>query len=151
LACPPPVTHDRGCRGLHAADALFIGLGCVGGLALPRVWIHAGTASGGLILAGGVLSIAGAFLPSSLARPVPVGLWLSRGLSCLRLRRRRRRLPLWPHPLLGAAATTVDAVSISGRAQSVGSGEDHADDRRQGRRSVRPGDQPAPLPGDHPD
>src|SRR5689334_18654285 len=57
LVCPPPVTRARGCRGLHAADALFIGLGCVGGLALPRVWIHAGTASGGLILAGGVLSI----------------------------------------------------------------------------------------------
>jgi hemolysin III-related protein len=60
LACRPPVTHDRGCRGLHAADALFIGLGCVGGLALPRGWIHAGPASGVLILAAGGLYIAGA-------------------------------------------------------------------------------------------
>lgn len=43
-----------------AAGALFIGLGCLGGLALPWVWIHAGTASGVLMLAGGVLYIAGA-------------------------------------------------------------------------------------------
>jgi hemolysin III len=42
------------------AGALFIGLGCVGGLALPWVWIHAGAISGVLILAGGVLYIAGA-------------------------------------------------------------------------------------------
>jgi hemolysin III len=42
------------------AGALFIGLGCVGGLALPWVWIHAGTASGLLLLAGGLLYIAGA-------------------------------------------------------------------------------------------
>jgi hemolysin III len=42
------------------AGALFIGLGCVGGLALPWVWIHAGTVSGVLLLAGGLLYIAGA-------------------------------------------------------------------------------------------
>jgi hemolysin III len=44
------------------AGALFIGLGCVGGLALPWVWIHGGTASGVLMLAGGVLYIVGALL-----------------------------------------------------------------------------------------
>jgi hemolysin III len=42
------------------AGALFIGLGCVGGLALPWVWIHAGAASGVLLLAGGLLYVAGA-------------------------------------------------------------------------------------------
>jgi hemolysin III len=42
------------------AGALFIGLGCAGGLALPWVWIQAGTASGMLLLAGGLLYIAGA-------------------------------------------------------------------------------------------
>ena len=42
------------------AGALFIGLGCAGGLALPWVWIHAGAASGALLLAGGLLYIAGA-------------------------------------------------------------------------------------------
>jgi hemolysin III len=42
------------------AGALFIALGCVGGLALPWVWIHAGAASGVLLLAGGLLYIAGA-------------------------------------------------------------------------------------------
>jgi hemolysin III len=42
------------------AGALFIGLGCAGGLALPWVWIHAGTVSGILLLAGGLLYIAGA-------------------------------------------------------------------------------------------
>lgn len=42
------------------AGALFIGLGCTGGLALPWVWIHAGTVSGILLLAGGLLYIAGA-------------------------------------------------------------------------------------------
>ena len=42
------------------AGALFIGLGCAGGLALPWVWIHAGTTSGVLLLAGGLLYIAGA-------------------------------------------------------------------------------------------
>jgi hemolysin III len=44
------------------AGALFIGLGCAGGLALPWVWIHGGTASGVLLLAGGLLYIAGALL-----------------------------------------------------------------------------------------
>ena len=42
------------------AGALFIGLGCTGGIALPWVWIHAGTVSGILLLAGGLLYIAGA-------------------------------------------------------------------------------------------
>ena len=42
------------------AGALFVGLGCAGGLAVPWVWIHGGTAAGVLILAGGVLYIAGA-------------------------------------------------------------------------------------------
>jgi hemolysin III len=42
------------------AGALFIGLGCVGGLALPWVWIHAGAVSGILLLAGGLLYIVGA-------------------------------------------------------------------------------------------
>jgi hemolysin III len=42
------------------AGALFVGLGCLGGLALPWVWIHAGTASGVLILVGGLLYIVGA-------------------------------------------------------------------------------------------
>jgi hemolysin III len=44
-----------------AAGALFIGLGCVGSLALPWVWLHAGTVSGVLILVGGLLYIVGAF------------------------------------------------------------------------------------------
>jgi hemolysin III len=42
------------------AGALFIGLGCAGGLAIPWVWIHAGAASGALLLSGGLLYIAGA-------------------------------------------------------------------------------------------
>ena len=42
------------------AGAMFIGLGCAGGLALPWVWIHAGAVSGVLLLAGGLLYIAGA-------------------------------------------------------------------------------------------
>jgi hemolysin III len=42
------------------AGALFIGLGCAGGLALPWGWIHGGTASGVLLLVGGLLYIAGA-------------------------------------------------------------------------------------------
>ena len=42
------------------AGALFIGLGCAGGLALPWVWIHGGTTSGVLLLAGGLLYVAGA-------------------------------------------------------------------------------------------
>ncbi|HEY6493700.1 MAG TPA: hemolysin III family protein [Trebonia sp.] len=44
------------------AGALFLGLGCVGGLALPWVWIHAGTASGVLMLVGGLLYIVGTVL-----------------------------------------------------------------------------------------
>jgi hemolysin III len=43
-----------------AAGAVFTGLGCAGGLALPWVWVHAGAVSGVLLLAGGVLYIAGA-------------------------------------------------------------------------------------------
>jgi hemolysin III len=42
------------------AGALFIGLGCVGGLAVPWAWIHAGPATGVLLLAGGLLYIIGA-------------------------------------------------------------------------------------------
>jgi hemolysin III len=42
------------------AGVLFIGLGCAGGLAMPWVWIHDGAVSGGLLLAGGLLYIAGA-------------------------------------------------------------------------------------------
>jgi hypothetical protein len=38
-----------------AVGALFIGRSCVGGLALPWVWIHVGTTSGVLILVGCVL------------------------------------------------------------------------------------------------
>jgi hemolysin III len=38
----------------------FIGLGCVAGLALPAVWIHAGVAPAVLMLAGGALYTAGA-------------------------------------------------------------------------------------------
>jgi hemolysin III len=44
----------------RVAGALFIGLGCAGGLALPWVWIHGGLASGLLLLAGGLLYIIGA-------------------------------------------------------------------------------------------
>ncbi len=40
--------------------AVFVGLGLVGGLALPGVWIHEGAAPGALMLAGGLLYIAGA-------------------------------------------------------------------------------------------
>jgi hemolysin III len=50
----------RGALPELAAGALFIGLGCVGGLALPWVWMHAGVASGVLLLAGGLLYIGGA-------------------------------------------------------------------------------------------
>ncbi|HEX3964242.1 MAG TPA: hemolysin III family protein [Trebonia sp.] len=42
------------------AGLVFVGLGCAGGLALPWVWIHAGAASGALMLAGGLLYIGGA-------------------------------------------------------------------------------------------
>jgi hemolysin III len=44
----------------RVSGALFVGLGCAGGLALPWVWIHGGALAAGLILAGGVLYIAGA-------------------------------------------------------------------------------------------
>jgi hemolysin III len=54
----------------RVAGTLFIGLGCAAGLALPWVWIHAGTASGMLILAGGLLYIAGA-LTYHRRRPDP--------------------------------------------------------------------------------
>jgi hemolysin III len=40
--------------------AAFLGLGWIGGLALPEVWIHAGVAPGALMLAGGLLYTAGA-------------------------------------------------------------------------------------------
>ena len=49
-----PVTPE------FVAGALFVGLGCVGGLALPWTWTHAGTATGVLLLAGGLLYIVGA-------------------------------------------------------------------------------------------
>jgi hemolysin III len=42
------------------AGALFIGLGCAGGLALPWVWINAGPVPGVLLLAGGLLYVVGA-------------------------------------------------------------------------------------------
>jgi hemolysin III len=44
----------------RVAGVVFIGLGCAGGLALPWVWIHAGAASGALLLSGGLLYIGGA-------------------------------------------------------------------------------------------
>jgi hemolysin III len=50
----------RGALPELAAGVVFIGLGCAGGLALPWVWIHAGTVSGVLILAGGLLYVTGA-------------------------------------------------------------------------------------------
>ena len=39
---------------------MFLGLGWMGGLALPQVWIRAGAAPGTLMLAGGLLYTAGA-------------------------------------------------------------------------------------------
>jgi len=42
------------------AGSAFVGLGWVAVLALPGVWIHAGTAAGVLMLAGGLLYTAGA-------------------------------------------------------------------------------------------
>jgi hemolysin III len=44
----------------RVAGALFIGLGCAASLALPWVWLHAGAASGVLLLVGGLLYFAGA-------------------------------------------------------------------------------------------
>jgi hemolysin III len=40
--------------------ATFIGLGSIAGVALPEVWIHAGAVPGALMLAGGLIYIAGA-------------------------------------------------------------------------------------------
>jgi hemolysin III len=40
--------------------AVFLGLGWMGGLALPQVWIRGGVAPGALMLAGGLLYTAGA-------------------------------------------------------------------------------------------
>jgi hemolysin III len=39
---------------------IFIGLGWVAGLALPGVWLHYGATAGSLMLAGGLLYVAGA-------------------------------------------------------------------------------------------
>lgn len=39
---------------------IFIGLGWVAGLALPGVWLHSGATAGSLMLAGGLLYVAGA-------------------------------------------------------------------------------------------
>ncbi|HVT71408.1 MAG TPA: hemolysin III family protein [Trebonia sp.] len=38
----------------------FVALGCVAGLGIPEVWRHSGAAAGALMLAGGLLYIAGA-------------------------------------------------------------------------------------------
>jgi len=48
----------------------FVGLGWVGGLALPGVWLHSGVAAGALMLAGGLLYTAGA-LSYRRRRPDP--------------------------------------------------------------------------------
>ena len=40
--------------------AIFLGLGWMGGLSLPEVWLHAGVAPGLLMIAGGLLYTAGA-------------------------------------------------------------------------------------------
>ncbi|HEY8827567.1 MAG TPA: hypothetical protein VIM17_07395 [Jatrophihabitantaceae bacterium] len=42
--------------------ATFIGLGWVGGAALPFVWVHAGIAAFAVMLAGGLLDILAALL-----------------------------------------------------------------------------------------
>jgi len=42
--------------------ATFIGLGYVGGAALPFVWVYAGLAAFALMLAGGLLGILAALL-----------------------------------------------------------------------------------------
>jgi hemolysin III len=51
--------------------ATFIGLGCVGGAALPFVWTHVGVAAFALMLAGGLLYVIGALLYHR-RRPDPV-------------------------------------------------------------------------------
>jgi hemolysin III len=48
----------------------FVGLGWIGGLALPAVWLHSGAAAGALMLAGGLLYTAGA-LSYRRRRPDP--------------------------------------------------------------------------------
>lgn len=48
----------------------FVGLGWVGALALPAVWLHSGAAAGALMLAGGLLYTAGA-LSYRRRRPDP--------------------------------------------------------------------------------
>jgi hemolysin III len=50
--------------------ATFIGLGSLAGLAMPEVWVHAGVAPGALMLAGGLIYIAGA-LSYHRRRPDP--------------------------------------------------------------------------------
>jgi hemolysin III len=50
--------------------ATFIGLGSLAGLALPEVWIKAGVVPGTLMLAGGLIYIAGA-LSYHQRRPDP--------------------------------------------------------------------------------
>jgi hemolysin III len=52
------------------AGSTFVGLGWVAVLALPGVWIHAGSAAGGLMLSGGLLYTAGA-LSYHRRRPDP--------------------------------------------------------------------------------
>jgi hemolysin III len=44
----------------RVAGAMFLGLGWMGGLALPAMWIRAGVAPGALMLTGGLLYTAGA-------------------------------------------------------------------------------------------
>jgi hemolysin III len=48
----------------------FVGLGWVGALALPAVWLHSGAAAGALMLSGGLLYVAGA-LSYRRRRPDP--------------------------------------------------------------------------------
>ena len=59
---------------MNAPEALvgvtFIGLGSLAGLALPEVWIHAGAVPGALMLAGGLIYVAGA-LSYHRRRPDP--------------------------------------------------------------------------------
>lgn len=60
---------------MDAPEALvggtFIGLGCVGGAALPFVWVQVGVAAFALLLAGGVFYVVGALLYHR-RRPDPV-------------------------------------------------------------------------------
>jgi hemolysin III len=59
-ACLSRGVISRGALPERVSGVVFIGLGCVGGLAIPWAWIHAGTASGVLLLSGGLLYIVGA-------------------------------------------------------------------------------------------